>query len=479
MRISLLIIFFVANLSISFAQNVGIGTTNPDASAKLEVKSNNSGFLPPRMTYVERNAIVSPAAGLIVYCTDCGFNGEWQGFKGDRWVNIHGSAANTPLPPADTTINSVTIGSQTWSTKNLDVARYRNGDAIPQVTDPAQWSNLTTGAWCWYNNDSATYAATYGRLYNWYAVNDPRGLAPQGWRIPTEGDWNRLAKFIDPGADTTCRYCIQSSSAGGAMKSTTGWNAPNTGATNSSGFAGLPGGYRYDDGAFDYVGIFGVWWSAGEFDASFAWLRYLDYDGANVYRTNFNKAGGFSVRVVRDTSYDFSNQSLVSWNEIKGKPTTVDGYGISDAVTINDNQTIAGEKIFTNVTRFNNKQLKEVANPVYGNDAATKFYVDSIQRKIFAVGTNIQDTLTINDNVDVFTTSDGSWNRYYKLPIPTSSNANLNSRIGDNLMIRCRSSFNFHILPDNTDMTQNLTLNNGMTAVFIYDGSKWLKVLPN
>jgi uncharacterized protein (TIGR02145 family) len=203
----------------------------------------------------------------------------------------NGSAVNLP---------SVTIGTQIWSSKNLDVARYRNGDPIPQVTDPTQWANLTTGAWCWYNNDSATYAATYGRLYNWYAVNDPRGLAPQGWRIPTEGDWNRLVKFIDPASDTTCRFCTQSSTAGGAMKSVTGWNAPNTGATNSSGFAGLPGGFRYFDGSFNFVGVYGFWWSAGEFDATNAWYRYLSFSDASVIRSNGNKTYGFSVRVVRD-----------------------------------------------------------------------------------------------------------------------------------------------------------------------------------
>ncbi len=203
-------------------------------------------------------------------------------------------------PPIDTAITSVTIGTQTWSNKNLSVARYRNGDPIPQVTDPTQWANLTTGAWCWYNNDSATYAATHGRLYNWYAVNDPRGLAPQGWRIPTEGDWNRLVIFIDPAANTTCQGCNQSLTAGGAMKSVTGWNAPNRGATNSSGFAGLPGGSRLIDGAFNSVGFDGFWWSAGEFGTANAWFRYLGYYDAIVFRNYFSKTLGFSVRVVRD-----------------------------------------------------------------------------------------------------------------------------------------------------------------------------------
>jgi uncharacterized protein (TIGR02145 family) len=195
---------------------------------------------------------------------------------------------------------SVTIGTQVWTNQNLSVARYRNGDIIPQVTDATQWGNLTTGAWCWYNNDSATYAATYGRLYNWYAVNDARGLAPQGYHIPSDGEWNKLVKYLDAGADTTCVNCNQSTIAGGAMKSTTGWNAPNTGATNSSGFAGLPGGYRDDDGAFYYVGGYGDWWSSTEDDTTNAWYRILGYSSSVVNRGSNTKRLGFSVRCVRD-----------------------------------------------------------------------------------------------------------------------------------------------------------------------------------
>jgi uncharacterized protein (TIGR02145 family) len=199
----------------------------------------------------------------------------------------------------DVDIPSISIGSQTWSSKNLDVAKYRNGDPIPQVTDATQWANLTTGAWCWYNNDSATYAATYGRLYNWYAVKDVRGLAPLGWHIPSDGEWNKLVKYLDAGADTTCSFCSQSSIAGGAMKSTTAWNAPNTGATNSSGFAGLPGGYSYF-GSFENIGNLGGWWSSNEFISSTAGVRFLSFNNSDVGRDINPKNLGYSVRCVRD-----------------------------------------------------------------------------------------------------------------------------------------------------------------------------------
>ena len=193
-----------------------------------------------------------------------------------------------------------TIGTQIWTTQNLSVANYRNGDPIPQVTGGADWINLTTGAWCWYNNDSTTYAATYGRLYNWYAVNDPRGLAPIGWHVPTDAEWNKLVKYIDEGADTMCNSCAQSLTAGGAMKSTSGWISPNIGATNSSGFSGLPGGYRNFNGVFYDLGNYGFWWSASAIDTNGAFYRCILGGSTSIYYRGYEKEFGFSVRLVRD-----------------------------------------------------------------------------------------------------------------------------------------------------------------------------------
>jgi len=200
---------------------------------------------------------------------------------------------------------SVTIGTQVWSSNNLDVTKYRNGDPIPEITDPTQWANLTTGAWCWYNNDYATYGEVYGKLYNWYAVNDPRGLAPVGWHVPSDGEWNKLVKCIDPTADTLCQDCSQSVTAGGAMKEagTSHWLSPNTGATNSSGFAVLSGGSRYPNGTFNSIGYAGFWWSSTEVSAinTDAWSRYLYYNLAHVLRNyGHSKSLGFSIRLVRD-----------------------------------------------------------------------------------------------------------------------------------------------------------------------------------
>jgi len=139
-------------------------------------------------------------------------------------------------------------------------------------------------------------------LYNWYAVTDPRGLAPQGWHVPSDAEWNKLVKCIDPSADTTCQNCTQSATAGGAMKETgtSHWISPNTGATNSSGFAGLPGGFRNNGGSFNDIGYYGYWWSSTENGTTNAWYRNLGCNYSDVLRDYVNKTYGFSVRCLRD-----------------------------------------------------------------------------------------------------------------------------------------------------------------------------------
>jgi len=199
-------------------------------------------------------------------------------------------------------IPQVTICTQTWTTKNLAVTAYSDGTVIPQVSDPTAWANLTTGAWCYYNNDVA-YNATYGKLYNWYAtvgiydaasLANPalrKKLAPTGYHVPTDAEW------------TTLMTCLGGESiAGGKMKETgtAHWISPNTVATNSSGFTGLPGGYRGNNGTFYGIGYNGFWWSSSENDETLAWFRFLDYIDGSAYRNYFNKTFGFSVRCLRD-----------------------------------------------------------------------------------------------------------------------------------------------------------------------------------
>ena len=154
------------------------------------------------------------------------------------------------------------IGTQTWTTKNLDVTKYRNGDAIPQVQDKNAWAKLKTGAWCYYENKTAK-GTTYGKLYNWFAVNDTRGLAPKGYHIPTDAEWTILTDNLGDEAGTK-------------MKSSSGWKYNGNG-TNTGGFAGLPGGFRGGYGDFNgVVGANGYWWSSSEDGTYDAWCRYLD-----------------------------------------------------------------------------------------------------------------------------------------------------------------------------------------------------------
>lgn len=369
--------------TICNAQNVGIGTTTPTPSAQLDVSSNNKGFLPPRLTNIERNSIASPVAGLIIWNTDCG---ELQVYSGVTWTNMIGGIACfnflpivTTAAPSDISYNTATCGgnvtadggfsvtargvvwdtlhnptialntktlndtglglftssltnllnnrtyyvrayatnsaattygneesfttlsppgfdtvticNQLWMRRNLDVVTYKNGDTIPQVTDPNVWAGLATGAWCWYNNDSATYAATYGRLYNGYAVNDSRGLAPEGWHVATENDWTLLDNCAGGGQ-----------TSGGKLKEagTVHWLSPNTGATNSTGFTALPGGLRYYDGGFSNITRYGHFWTSTAWIQNRYYMHALGYDYEYLFGIDRTQNYGYSVRCVKD-----------------------------------------------------------------------------------------------------------------------------------------------------------------------------------
>jgi uncharacterized protein (TIGR02145 family) len=250
-------------------------------SAVLEVSSTTQGFLPPRMSTSQRDGISIPTTGMVIFNTTT--NGlEVKSSNG--WVLLTPSNA-VSLP-------TIVIGMQQWMDKNLDVLTYRNGDLIPQVKDPTAWAALTTGAWCYFNNDPSGYGAIYGKLYNWYAVNDPRGLAPQGWHIATYDEWATLSTIL--GGTTV---------AGSKLKTagTSRWVSPNTGATNESGFSALPGSYRDIDGRFlNFTGQSGYWWTAKEFNTSNAFYYFLNNTIENLLWGNENKKRGFSVRIIRD-----------------------------------------------------------------------------------------------------------------------------------------------------------------------------------
>jgi uncharacterized protein (TIGR02145 family) len=302
-----LIIALFITTSSNAQVGIGVSTADRNPSAQLDVVSTTKGFLPPRMTEAQRNLIVvtSASAGLTIWCTNCGDRGELQVYDGLTWTNMVGAAAtsSTDLTPL------VTIGAQVWATQNLNVSTYRDGTAIPKIENPLTWPTLTIGAYCYYDNDSASYAAVYGKLYNWYAVagiwdaaslSNPslrKNLAPAGYHIPSDSMWTTLTDYLGG-----------LSVAGGKMKEigTTHWITPNTGADNSSGFAGLPGGYCFEgavEAQFQFNRFSGYWWSSTE-SSTYPWCRYLNHNSSTVTRsrniTYSYKTNGLSVRCLKD-----------------------------------------------------------------------------------------------------------------------------------------------------------------------------------
>jgi len=186
--------------------------------------------------------------------------------------------------------NEVTIGTQVWMTKNLDVSTFRNGDPIPHAKTEEEWLKANQEgqpAWCYYDNDPAN-GKKYGKLYNWYAVNDLRRLAPAGYHVPSDAEWKVLTDYL--GGEYV---------AGKKMKSTSGWFDEGNG-TNESGFNGLPGGNRKGTGTFGFIGLIGNFWSSTEFNSYFPWFRFLFHNDDNFF-SNYNvKFLGLSVRCLKD-----------------------------------------------------------------------------------------------------------------------------------------------------------------------------------
>jgi uncharacterized protein (TIGR02145 family) len=195
--------------------------------------------------------------------------------------------------------NIVTIGTQVWMTPNLRTTKYSDGTPIPNITDNTTWG-LSTGAYCDYSNTPAN-SITYGRLYNWYAVdnnaatkvasNGGKNVCPTSWHVPSDDEWTTLITYL--GGESV---------AGGKLKETGAfhWYTPNTGATNETGFTALPGGLRDDTGVYNEIGLYGNWWSSTDRSVTYAWMRYIYNTSASVNMNGDPKRYGFSVRCVRD-----------------------------------------------------------------------------------------------------------------------------------------------------------------------------------
>jgi uncharacterized protein (TIGR02145 family) len=187
---------------------------------------------------------------------------------------------------------TIKIGEQIWMAENLKVTHYRNGDSIPNIIRDRDWTNTSQGAYCNYDNDESD-VETYGRLYNWYAVDDKRGLAPKDWHIPTNEEAKELVEFLGG-------YSV----SGGKLKEIgfEHWTPPNTGATNESGFTALPGGYR-SGGSFGSMGWDTHFWFSTMYNSLTAWSMLIDCDRSGIsrsYWSYYDKKDGFSVRCIKD-----------------------------------------------------------------------------------------------------------------------------------------------------------------------------------
>jgi uncharacterized protein (TIGR02145 family) len=186
---------------------------------------------------------------------------------------------------------TIQIDTQIWMAENLKTTRYNDSTLIPNVTDGAAWANLSTGAWCNYDNDPAN-GTIYGKLYNWYAVNTDN-LCPKGWHIPTDAEWGLLINYLGGAAENKMKATGNSSDGSGL------WESPNAG-TNESGFTALPSSGRLYDGQFLPPKFIASWWSASEYDIANAWYRFFGYGNQGVVRNNTYNNYGYSCRCIQD-----------------------------------------------------------------------------------------------------------------------------------------------------------------------------------
>jgi uncharacterized protein (TIGR02145 family) len=294
-----------SNLTGTVASSTQINLSWTDNS------TNETGFKIERKTGTGTYTVVGTTATNITTLNDTGLS---QGTTYTYRVFSYNAGGNSTTYSNEITLNTlstsvtdfdgntyqlVTICNQIWTKSNLNVSHYRNGDVIPQVTNPTQFAGLSTGAWCYYNNNPAN-GTIYGKLYNWHAINDPRGLAPVGYHIPLISEITTLA--------TNCLG--EFSVTGGKLKQigTTNWLSPNTGATNESNFTGLPGGWGYNGSNgqvgilyFEHLGYKGIWWTSSYTYLGNAYSFSLDNNSAILSAAQFtNVQNALSVRCIKD-----------------------------------------------------------------------------------------------------------------------------------------------------------------------------------
>ncbi len=206
---------------------------------------------------------------------------------------------NTKLADIEGNLYSVVyIGNQVWMVENLRTTKFNNNAPIPNITDNTEWLNLTGAAYCWYNND-IQYKSTFGALYSWYTITDG-DLCPTGWHVPSDDEYGTLEVYLGLNPDSVKVWGWRGTNQGIQIKSTTGWEDGGNG-TNTSGFTGLPGGFRYAaQGAFYSLGKLTYWWSSSELNANEGWYRLIDNTNNDIYRATTSKKGGKYIRCVKN-----------------------------------------------------------------------------------------------------------------------------------------------------------------------------------
>lgn len=264
---------------------------------------------------------------------------------------------------------TITIGTQTWMAENLKVTHYRDGSAIPNVTSNTAWANLTSGAYCDFNN-TPNNSNTYGSLYNWYATTDSHNIAPVGWHIPSDAEWTTFENYLiangfnyDNSTSGSKNAMSIAASTNWTYYSGTGFPGNNMTQNNRSGFGALPAGFRhFADGGFNSLGNYAGWWSSTENSSNYAWYRAINGYSINLYRdcTTGKKTAGLTIRCIKDTVSTTSSiptNGLVAYYPFSGNANDVSGNG--------NNGTVVGATLTTD--RFGN------ANKAYSFNGSSNY----------------------------------------------------------------------------------------------------------